>query len=117
MSNLIYQGKRVNFAGKQIKTPALHTDLVGYWKLDEADGSVYDSYGNFHGSILNAGSGVIQNQPGKINNAYQFNRDSSGAVYLPMEQFYAYQPHLPMEHFCCEQLKYLHDHLHLVMKL
>ena len=91
MSNLIYQGKRVNFAGKQIKTPALHTDLVGYWKLDEADGSVYDSYGNFHGSILNAGSGVIQNQPGKINNAYQFNRDSSGAVYLPMEQFYAYQ--------------------------
>jgi len=91
MSYITYQGKRVNFAGKPIKTSSLHTDLVGYWKLDEADGSVYDSYGNLHGSIRNSGTGVIQNQTGKINNAYQFNRDSSGAVYLPMGQFYAYQ--------------------------
>ena len=91
MSYITYQGKRVNFAGKPIKTSSLHTDLVGYWKLDEVDGSVNASYGNMHGSLYNPGTGVIQNQSGKINTSYLFNRESSGGVYLQKEQFYGYQ--------------------------
>lgn len=46
----------------------LLTDLVSYWKLDEADGSVYDSVGTNHGNVI----GATMNQPGKINSGVYF---------------------------------------------
>lgn len=46
----------------------LLTDLVSYWKLDEADGSVYDSVGTNHGNVV----GATMNQPGKINSGVYF---------------------------------------------
>lgn len=50
--------------------------LVGYWKLDEASGSVLDATGSNTGT----NSGATPNQAGKINTAYSFNGTNSGII-------------------------------------
>lgn len=52
-----------------IWTESLNTDLISYYKLDEAvNGTVVDSVGNHNGSNVEA----VVNISGKINTAYQF---------------------------------------------
>ena len=60
-------------AGKRIKehaswTADLNNDLLSYWKLDEASGSVIDSLGQHNGT----NTGGIAGQSGLINTAYSF---------------------------------------------
>jgi hypothetical protein len=72
MSNLVYQGQKVHFAGKQINIPNanLHNGLVAYWKLDEVDGSIRDYANNI--TDVSHGSTVTFNQDGKINKSLLF---------------------------------------------
>lgn len=55
---------------------ALKTDLVSYWKLDEASGTRYDS----HGSNDLTGSPTIGSVTGKINSAADFESANSESL-------------------------------------
>lgn len=49
---------------------SLFNDLLGFWRLDEASGTVLDSSGNAYNGT--ASGGITRNVSGKIRTAYQF---------------------------------------------
>ena len=61
-------------------TEDLNTNLEAYYNLDEASGPVLDVTGNgYDGEVI---SGTTQGATGKINDAYDFERDNSNWVNL-----------------------------------